>query len=185
MIAAIYTIKIRRFSCDSFNQWFNTKDSKDLGVHCEPLWFPLSDIGILNSTEPIPPWWTSKWSIRMLKRSVYCIANPADCRWFGNRTQFCWLNPKYCSPEMSDEEMVLAVMCRQLKALYVVVANVTCLTVSDRIPQNSSWQRISRTPVVSRSFEHHESDNTIWLGSTQILGKNLGEGSNLQAALNS
>ncbi|GFY16662.1 uncharacterized protein TNCV_2787871 [Trichonephila clavipes] len=43
-----------------------------------------------------------------LKRSVYCLANPADCRWFGNRTQFCWLNPKYCSPEMSDEEMVLA-----------------------------------------------------------------------------
>ncbi|GFY42834.1 uncharacterized protein TNIN_50401 [Trichonephila inaurata madagascariensis] len=35
-------------------------------------------------------------------------ANPGHCRWFGNRTQFCWLNPKYCSPEISDEEMVLA-----------------------------------------------------------------------------
>ncbi|GFY16661.1 hypothetical protein TNCV_2787872 [Trichonephila clavipes] len=46
-------VSTTKFSCDSFNQWFNTKGSKDLGVHCEPLWFPLSDIGILGTLQSL------------------------------------------------------------------------------------------------------------------------------------
>ncbi|GFX36654.1 uncharacterized protein TNCV_580331 [Trichonephila clavipes] len=32
------------------------------------------------------------------------------------------------------------------------------------------------TPVVSRSFEHHTGDRTIWLGFTQILREHPGGG---------
>ncbi|GFX97221.1 hypothetical protein TNCV_557111 [Trichonephila clavipes] len=53
-----------------------------------------------------------------------------------------------------------------------VVANATCLTSSDRSPQNSSWQGARCTPVVNRSFEHHTGDSTIWLVSTPILREN-------------
>ncbi|GFW96905.1 hypothetical protein TNCV_2160401 [Trichonephila clavipes] len=35
------------------------------------------------------------------------------------------------------------------------VVNVSCLTVSDRGPRNSSPQRARCTPVVGRNFEHH------------------------------
>ncbi|GFW37792.1 hypothetical protein TNCV_4629971 [Trichonephila clavipes] len=40
----------------------------------------------------------------------------------------------------------------------VIVANPTCLTMSDRGPRNSSRQRARCMSVVIRSFEHHTSD---------------------------
>ncbi|GFV50026.1 hypothetical protein TNCV_2354111 [Trichonephila clavipes] len=43
----------------------------------------------------------------------------------------------------------------------IVVANATCLTVSDRGPGNSSWQRSRCTPVVIRSFENHSGGSTF------------------------
>ncbi|GFT25950.1 hypothetical protein TNCV_2807891 [Trichonephila clavipes] len=62
----------------------------------------------------------------------------------------------------------------------VVVTNVTCLTISDRGPRSSSWQRARCTPVVSRSFEYHAGDSTFWLGFTPILRENtLGVGRRL------
>ncbi|GFX21805.1 hypothetical protein TNCV_2310841 [Trichonephila clavipes] len=54
----------------------------------------------------------------------------------------------------------------------VVVANFTCLTVSDRGLKHSSRKRPSGTPVVSRSFGYHTDDGTIWLGSIPILKGN-------------
>ncbi|GFU91543.1 hypothetical protein TNCV_2543091 [Trichonephila clavipes] len=42
-----------------------------------------------------------------------------------------------------------------------VVANATCMTVSDRSLRNSSRQRARCTPVISRSFEHYTGDSAI------------------------
>ncbi|GFV26269.1 hypothetical protein TNCV_64581 [Trichonephila clavipes] len=49
----------------------------------------------------------------------------------------------------------------------------TCLKASDRGLRNSSRQRDTCTPVISRSFGHH---STIWLGSTPILREHPGDG---------
>ncbi|GFW72593.1 hypothetical protein TNCV_3798211 [Trichonephila clavipes] len=57
-----------------------------------------------------------------------------------------------------------------LNAVYVV-DNTTCLTISDRGPRNSLRQIAGCTPVISRNFEHHAGDSTIWLGSTQFQGR--------------
>ncbi|GFV48103.1 hypothetical protein TNCV_3027861 [Trichonephila clavipes] len=54
----------------------------------------------------------------------------------------------------------------------VVVTNATCLTMSDRGPRNSSWQRATCTHVVIRSFEHHPGDSLFWLCPTPILREN-------------
>ncbi|GFS87283.1 myosin-I heavy chain [Trichonephila clavipes] len=54
-----------------------------------------------------------------------------------------------------------------------VVANATCLTVSDRGPRNSSWQRAECTPVVSCIFEHHVGDSTTWLCSSPVLRESI------------
>ncbi|GFS79102.1 uncharacterized protein TNCV_4408271 [Trichonephila clavipes] len=51
----------------------------------------------------------------------------------------------------------------------LVVAKATCLTVSDRSPRNSSWQRAKCMPLLSPSFEHHTGDSAIWLSSIPIL----------------
>ncbi|GFV69368.1 hypothetical protein TNCV_4589651 [Trichonephila clavipes] len=50
-------------------------------------------------------------------------------------------------------------------------SGTTQLTL-DQGPRNPPWQRATYTPVVSHSFEHHTSDNAIWLDSTPILREN-------------
>ncbi|GFX79104.1 hypothetical protein TNCV_3913891 [Trichonephila clavipes] len=54
----------------------------------------------------------------------------------------------------------------------VVVSDAICSAVSDRGLRNSSWQGASCMPVVSRSFEHHTGDSTVFLVSTLILREN-------------
>ncbi|GFX94232.1 hypothetical protein TNCV_4292771 [Trichonephila clavipes] len=70
-----------------------------------------------------------------------------------------------------------------LLSYVVVIANVTCLTVSDRGPRYSSWQRDRCTSVDSRSFEPHTGDSTIWFGSTSILRENTLEMSGTSTSL--
>ncbi|GFY27513.1 hypothetical protein TNCV_2071331 [Trichonephila clavipes] len=45
--------------------------------------------------------------------------------------------------------------------------------VSDKGLRNSSRQTARRTPVVSRSFEHHAGDSTIWFRSSPIMRENI------------
>ncbi|GFV38100.1 hypothetical protein TNCV_3829471 [Trichonephila clavipes] len=49
----------------------------------------------------------------------------------------------------------------------VVIANATCLMVSDRRPRNSTRQRTRCTPVV-----RYAGDSLIWLGSAPVLREN-------------
>ncbi|GFX58315.1 uncharacterized protein TNCV_205021 [Trichonephila clavipes] len=59
----------------------------------------------------------------------------------------------------------------------VVSSNSTCLTLSDRDPQNPSWQGARCLPVVGLSLEHHTGDGNrdytgMWVrrGSTNLMG---------------
>ncbi|GFX25961.1 hypothetical protein TNCV_2303431 [Trichonephila clavipes] len=59
------------------------------------------------------------------------------------------------------------------KPLLLLTSTVT----SYQDPRNSSWQGASCTPDISRSFEHHTGNSTIFLGSTPIFeGERSGGG---------
>ncbi|GFV90272.1 hypothetical protein TNCV_4379871 [Trichonephila clavipes] len=78
---------------------------------------------------------------------------------FGANCEASFATFKFHAPQVTSRK---SRECRLIR--YVVVTHATCLTQSDRGPQNSPWQWARCTPVVS--LEHHTDDSTILLGET-------------------
>ncbi|GFX14431.1 uncharacterized protein TNCV_1616141 [Trichonephila clavipes] len=79
-----------------------------------------------------------------------------------------WLSGHMISDEILNPYLEVLLSFIKDRACHVV-ADTTCLTVSDRGPRNSSWQWARGTPVVDLSLEHHTNDKKSPIHSLSVI----------------